>query len=116
MTSSGMRIFTPNIPGVGIMRLRYPVFPVHQEGNSIWKNLQALQDVSLNSGTWDHILERKLVTHLQTHNKLTLSGVLLCSYIACFWSSVIKDCLHFTIELRSCARGRRRCGIFYYHL
>jgi len=66
VTSSGMRIFTPSIPGVGIMRLRYPVFPVHQEGNAIWKSLQALQDVSLNPEAWDHIhvLEQKLVMHL----------------------------------------------------
>ncbi len=30
--ASGIRIFLPDIPDVGIIRQRYPIFPVHGEG------------------------------------------------------------------------------------
>ena len=45
MKSSGIRTILPNIPGVGQMRIRYPILPVHAEGSQIWKELEALRDV-----------------------------------------------------------------------
>ena len=47
MVASGIRVFMPDVPGVGIMRQRYPIMPDHVEGSGIDKNLAALQ-VSLN--------------------------------------------------------------------
>ena len=43
MVASGIRVFMPDVPGVGIMRQRYPIMPDHVEGSGIDKNLAALQ-------------------------------------------------------------------------
>lgn len=43
VSPSGTRLFTPNIPGVGRMRMRYPIMPVHNEGSVIWKEIEALK-------------------------------------------------------------------------
>jgi hypothetical protein len=45
VSGSGIRIFTPDIPDVGKVRLRYPIVPLHQEGSVTWKTLSALQDM-----------------------------------------------------------------------
>ena len=47
MSSTGARIFFPSIPGVGITRQRYPIFPTHGEGSSEWKALEALSDIAM---------------------------------------------------------------------
>jgi len=38
---------TPNIPGVGVVRQRYPIMPVHQAGSMMFKEIDALKDVTL---------------------------------------------------------------------
>ena len=43
--ASGVRIFLPNIPGVGVLRTRYPIMPVHGEGGSVWKELNAIKEI-----------------------------------------------------------------------
>ncbi|RUS83472.1 hypothetical protein EGW08_008788, partial [Elysia chlorotica] len=48
-SASGMRILLPDIEGVGRVRLRYPIAPVHGEGSAVWKELNALSDYVLNS-------------------------------------------------------------------
>ncbi len=55
--ASGTHIFLPNIPGVGIIRQRYPIFPVHGEGSSVWKELNALKDIVLGGkgGAYNHM-------------------------------------------------------------
>ncbi|XP_067933093.1 uncharacterized protein [Watersipora subatra] len=47
VTSSGIKIMTRNIPDVGTMRIRYPIVPLHDSGSSIYKDLQALSDLTL---------------------------------------------------------------------
>ena len=47
VTSSGIRALLPNIPGIGIIRQRYPIMPLHNEGNGIWKELDSLKDIVL---------------------------------------------------------------------
>jgi len=37
---------------VGILRTRYPIFPVHGEGSSVWKELNAVREVTMNSDIW----------------------------------------------------------------
>ena len=54
--ASGHRIFTPNIPTVGQVRLRYPIAPLHVEGNYIMKEMEALKDIALNPITYRHML------------------------------------------------------------
>ena len=44
---SGHRIFLPEIPNVGVLRQRYPIMPIHGEGSSVWKELEALKDIVL---------------------------------------------------------------------
>ena len=43
--ASGTRIFLPELPGIGKIRLRYPIAPVHSDGSTIWKELQVLKDI-----------------------------------------------------------------------
>nr|KAG5705259.1 hypothetical protein BaRGS_010710 [Batillaria attramentaria] len=45
---SGIRIFLPEIEGVGVLRTRFPIAPIHAEGSPIWKELEALRDVVMN--------------------------------------------------------------------
>lgn len=46
--ASGTRVFLPTIEGVGVLRTRYPIFPVHGEGSGAWKEVNALRDVVMN--------------------------------------------------------------------
>jgi len=48
VSSSGTYVTLPTIAGVGsYIRTRYPIYPVHQAGNNIWKELKALEAVQL---------------------------------------------------------------------
>ncbi|XP_012936361.1 uncharacterized protein LOC101853453 [Aplysia californica] len=42
-TGSGFRILLQAIDGVGPVRLRYPIAPVHSEGSTVYKELKALR-------------------------------------------------------------------------
>ena len=44
VTASGHYIVMPDIPGVGKIRQRYPIMPVHGLGSSVWKELEAFKD------------------------------------------------------------------------
>ena len=46
--ASGHRTFIPAIPGVGRVRQRYPIMPIHGECSTAWKELDALKDIVLN--------------------------------------------------------------------
>jgi len=58
--ASGIRVFFPNIPDVGSVRQRYPIFNVHDEGSSIFKELAAVKDLVRNGATYAHLYERPL--------------------------------------------------------
>jgi hypothetical protein len=45
--ASGHRIILPEIKGVGALRQRYPIFPIHEEGNPLWKEVEALKRMVL---------------------------------------------------------------------
>ena len=45
VAASGTRIFLPELPGIGKIRLRYPIAPIHSDGSTIWKELQVLKDI-----------------------------------------------------------------------
>ena len=47
VVASGPRILLPDIPGVGVLRSRYPIMPTHAEGSATWKELDALKDLML---------------------------------------------------------------------
>ena len=42
--ASGMHAILSDIKDVGKIRQRYPIFPLHDAGNTVWKELKALQD------------------------------------------------------------------------
>uniref|UniRef100_A0A0B7AYD9 Uncharacterized protein n=1 Tax=Arion vulgaris TaxID=1028688 RepID=A0A0B7AYD9_9EUPU len=44
VSSSGTRIVMQDMKDIGKVRLRYPIAPVHDEGSSVWKELNALKD------------------------------------------------------------------------
>ena len=58
--ASGTRIFLPPISGVGVCRQRYPIMPVHGEGSSVWKELEATKDILLKSKTYKYIYKEPL--------------------------------------------------------
>ena len=55
--SSGIRVFLPEILGLGELRTRYPVVPVHAEGSPIWKELEALRDVVMDMGKYSKFFQ-----------------------------------------------------------
>lgn len=50
--ASGTRIMLPDIPGVGKLRQRFPIAPIHGEGSPVWKNLNALTDIVMWNDTY----------------------------------------------------------------
>ena len=58
--ASGHRIFLPDIPGVGVLRQRYPIMPVHGEGSAVWKELEALKDIILQPIKYQHMFRESL--------------------------------------------------------
>jgi hypothetical protein len=56
--ASGHRIIIPSVGGgVGELRQRYPIMPVHGEGDTVWKELDALKDIVLNPAAYSHMLD-----------------------------------------------------------
>eukprot|EP01062_Namystynia_karyoxenos_P082219 TRINITY_DN9220_c0_g1_i1.p1 TRINITY_DN9220_c0_g1~~TRINITY_DN9220_c0_g1_i1.p1 ORF type:complete len:1154 (+),score=325.35 TRINITY_DN9220_c0_g1_i1:393-3464(+) len=43
--ASGHWIHFPDMEGIGKIRQRYPLFPVHEHGNTIWKEVKALEEL-----------------------------------------------------------------------
>eukprot|EP01061_Rhynchopus_euleeides_P002071 TRINITY_DN11585_c0_g1_i2.p1 TRINITY_DN11585_c0_g1~~TRINITY_DN11585_c0_g1_i2.p1 ORF type:complete len:672 (+),score=230.35 TRINITY_DN11585_c0_g1_i2:241-2016(+) len=48
--ASGHRIVFPKIKGVGLVRQRYPIAPIHEAGSAAWKEAKALQELVVNKG------------------------------------------------------------------
>ncbi|KAF6017625.1 hypothetical protein EB796_024051 [Bugula neritina] len=55
MVQSGISIMTKEIPDVGKMRIRYPVMPIHDFGNVMYKELSALSDMTLKKRTYEKL-------------------------------------------------------------
>jgi len=58
VASSGIRIAT-TIDGVGKIRFRYPIMPVHGEGSGVWKELNALKEMTMKMNRYAHLYEEK---------------------------------------------------------
>ncbi|XP_067943091.1 uncharacterized protein [Watersipora subatra] len=58
--ASGTRIFLPNIPGLGNLRTRFPIFNVYQEGSGTYKELSALKDITLDAPQHIHLYDNVL--------------------------------------------------------
>ncbi|XP_078349920.1 uncharacterized protein LOC144634770 [Oculina patagonica] len=58
--ASGTRIFMPEISGVGVLRQRYPIMPVHGEGSPVWKELEATKDILMKSKTYGFMYREPL--------------------------------------------------------
>ena len=43
--AAGTHVFLPYIKDVGVLRQRYPIFPVLGEGSSVWKEVNALKEI-----------------------------------------------------------------------
>lgn len=69
MKSSGIRIQLPNIQDVGVLRTRYPLMPVFAEGSPIWKELEALRDVTMDMDNYKKFI-RKPAQGLNTFNAM----------------------------------------------
>ncbi|XP_013398382.1 uncharacterized protein LOC106164888 isoform X1 [Lingula anatina] len=51
VSRGGIKMIIPNIPGVGALRQTYPIFPIHGEGSTAWKESEALADLVLRRKT-----------------------------------------------------------------
>ena len=51
--ASGHRIFFPDIPGLGIIRQRYPIFPVYSDDTPESKEIAAIKELLLNKDKLD---------------------------------------------------------------
>jgi len=56
VTASGTRILLPEIPGVGRIRTRYPISPLHNDGSQIYKEVEALKDIVMRLDTFNRFL------------------------------------------------------------
>ncbi|XP_064645723.1 uncharacterized protein LOC135499028 [Lineus longissimus] len=56
VVASGHNIILPHIPGVGKIRQRWPIAPLHGEGSGIWKQMDALKDVLMQWNTYQDLL------------------------------------------------------------
>ncbi|GFO42564.1 hypothetical protein PoB_006906900 [Plakobranchus ocellatus] len=54
---TGFRIMTPSIDGVGAVRLRYPIFPVHSEGSTVGMEIDALKRAVMQMSTYSYLYE-----------------------------------------------------------
>jgi len=58
VASSGIRIAN-SIDGVGKIRMRYPIMPVHGEGSGVWKELNALKEMTMKMNRYAHLFEER---------------------------------------------------------
>uniref|UniRef100_A0A8W8KAP3 Uncharacterized protein n=5 Tax=Magallana gigas TaxID=29159 RepID=A0A8W8KAP3_MAGGI len=57
VSASGIRIFLPNIPGVGVLRQRWSVTPVHRDGSSVQKELDAMKEMINHIGAFSNLFQ-----------------------------------------------------------
>ncbi|KAK2170405.1 hypothetical protein LSH36_3g24014 [Paralvinella palmiformis] len=48
VVASGFYTILPNIPGVGNVRTRFPIIPVHDEDSAVWREINALKEIVIN--------------------------------------------------------------------
>ncbi|KAK3761897.1 hypothetical protein RRG08_060629 [Elysia crispata] len=54
---TGFRIMTPSIDGVGAVRIRYPIFPVHSEGSTVGMEIEAVKRAVMQMSTYSYLYE-----------------------------------------------------------
>ena len=52
------------IAGIGSIRQRYPIMPLHDDGNTIYKELEALKDIVLEPEKYAHMLRGGSITKI----------------------------------------------------
>lgn len=53
--ASGHNVFVPAVGGgVGGIRQRYPIMPIHEDGNTAWKEIKALAALTLDTARYEH--------------------------------------------------------------
>ena len=75
--ASGTRILRPPITGVGTIRQRYPIMPIHDEGNNVYKELEALKDIVLEPKKYGHMLRGEAVEKLEQGLELKMQPSIL---------------------------------------
>ncbi|XP_052268772.1 uncharacterized protein LOC127870155 [Dreissena polymorpha] len=62
VVASGIRIIMPEIEGVGKVRTRYPIMPLHSDGEQTRKELDALKEIVLSMSTHGGLFYEKPLT------------------------------------------------------
>ncbi|KAL4240644.1 hypothetical protein ACF0H5_001435 [Mactra antiquata] len=60
--ASGTRIVLPAIDGIGRVRTRYPIMPLHNDGNPTKKEVDALKDMVMRMPTYSSLFEEEPTT------------------------------------------------------
>ncbi|XP_028414209.1 uncharacterized protein LOC114537253 isoform X2 [Dendronephthya gigantea] len=94
--ASGIRAFFPNIPGVGVLRQRYPIMPVHDEGSTTWKELEALEDMIMGTQTFGALFNEPLTPASDTMIAINNLDKPITIRTGQSWS---RDILHHTHDL-----------------
>jgi len=55
VSPAGFRVLTQKIAGVGSVRQRYPIFPVHSEGTTVGEEVAALKDMVMDMGNYQYL-------------------------------------------------------------
>lgn len=98
--SSGNYIWLPHMKGVGSIRQRYPILPLHDSGSVLWKELKALEDtlgihplisggvvLKLQGGGHDHDVNLNI---LDLHRLVTGSAITVDSAVTGIHTHTIK--------------------------
>ena len=64
VSTSGVCIIMQPIAGIGSIRQRYPIMPLHDDGNTIYKELEALKDIVLEPEKYAHMLRGGSITKI----------------------------------------------------
>ena len=61
-----------SISGIGPIRTRYPIVPVHGHGQAVWKELEAVKDIVLSTKSYAHMFTERIG---QPENSLYKTGM-----------------------------------------
>lgn len=65
VTNSGPPITTYYMKGIGRVRLRFPILPLHGEGAMVWQELNALKDMTMKMNRYSNLFQERPGVHME---------------------------------------------------
>jgi len=82
VSASGIRLLLPEIPGVGVLRQRYPIFPVHEEGSHTFIEVEALKELLMDQARFTHLYRNPQSLKLAATNQTASKSLTLITSVA----------------------------------